>query len=86
MEQEKQQGVRVSGKGQKLCQGPDTMEIGAPLGVSWGVKDESSIAVCRDNARCTPGRRDMSAGHVPQMFGCFLSVPKTDLISYLCSF
>lgn len=75
MEQEKQPGVRVSGKGQKLFQGPVTMGMGAHLGAAWGVKDESSIAVSKDKARCTPRRRDMSAGHVSQMFGGFLSAP-----------
>lgn len=82
MEQEKQQGVKVSGKSQKLCQRLDTVVMGAHLGASLGVKDESSIAVCKDKARCIPRRGDMSAGHVPQMSGGFLSVPKTDLISY----
>lgn len=83
MEQEKQQGVRVSGKGQKLSQGPDTMVMGAHLGASLGVKDENSMTVLKDKDRCTPRRRDMSAGHVPQMSGDFLSVPKTDLLMLL---
>lgn len=82
MEQEKQQGVRASGKGQKLFQVPDTTEMGAHLGASWGVKDEGSITVWKDKASCTPRRRDMSAGHVPQTSAGFLSVPKTNLISY----
>lgn len=76
MEQEKQQGVRVSGKGHEFCHG-DTMEMGAHLGASLGVKDGSSISVCKDKARCAPRRGDVSAGHAPQMFGGFLSVPKT---------
>lgn len=42
--EEKQQELRVSGKGQKLCQGPDTMVMGAHLDAPLGVKDESSMA------------------------------------------
>lgn len=82
--EEKQQEVRVFGKGQELCQEPGTMAVGAHLGASLGVKDESSMADCKDKARCSP-RRCMSAGHVPQMSGGFLSVPKTTLISHQCS-
>lgn len=70
MEQEKQKGLRVSGKGQKLCQGPDTVVMGAHLGASLGVKDKSSIAVCKDKGRGTPRRRDMSASDVWRFSVC----------------